>query len=130
MKKILSFLLLAVTLNANANSVQFMGETRLDQRQDIDVIRTVGYCPSPRNQPVYAIKLRVLRQRANIDRLIVQYGNGQRDELHVREDFAAGSTSRWIDLAGGYRCVEKIIISGDTEGSPYREALVQIFGLR
>lgn len=130
MKKLLSLVIMAAALNANANHVQFMGDTRLDVRQDVDVINTIGNCPSYRNQPVYAIQMRVLESRANIDRLVVQYGNGQYDELHVREDFNPGSTSRWIDLPGGRRCVEKIIVSGDSEGHHNRKALVQFFGLK
>lgn len=130
MKKLLSLILLCLTVNANAGVVQYMGETRLDQRQDLDVINTLGNCPSRNNRPIYALKLRVSNERANIDRLIVEYGNGHYDELWVREDFAAGSSSRWIDLKGGARCVERIIISGDSEGYRNRKAIVQFFGLR
>jgi hypothetical protein len=130
MIKFISLLMFIFAVNAQANHIQFMGEARLDVRQDVDVINTIGNCPNYRNQSIYALQLRVYEASANIDQLLVQYGNGQWDELHVREDFRPGSTSRWIDLPGGKRCVEKIIISGDSEGHHNRKAVVQFYGLR
>ena len=66
---------------------------------------------------------------ADIDYVAVQYGNGVWDQLPVRERFAPGSESRWIDLRGEARCVEKISIIGDSDGAP-GQARVRVWGRR
>lgn len=107
-----------------------LGETVLNTRvrPDVDVIR-LGSCPNF-STGVKAVRLEVLVRDADIDSFGVVYGNGMRDELPVRERFARGSSSRWIDLRGTGRCIEKIWVVGDTDGGLFRRARVRVHGLR
>lgn len=137
MKTLTKLMMLAVLgissgMDAKAYNGDLLGQTTLNHRTDSDLIYVVGNCPSPRNMPVSAVRLEVHRRAAEIDFIAVQYGNGEWDQLDVRQYFAAGSSSRWIDLRGGARCVEKIKIVGDTEAFFGRgpKALVQVFGNR
>jgi len=122
---------LAATFAAAAPAfagVDYLGETTLTRFQDRDFIHA-GQCPSPMNRPVEAVKIQVLHRVADIDYVAVQYGNGAWDQLPVRERFAPGTDSRWIDLRGGARCVERIAIVGDTDGAPGL-ARVRVWGRR
>lgn len=107
-----------------------LGETVLNTRvrPDVDVIR-LGACPNF-STGVKAVRLEVLIRDADIDSFGVIYGNGMHDELPVRERFARGSSSRWIDLRGTGRCIEKIWVVGDTDGGLFRRARVRILGLK
>jgi hypothetical protein len=108
-----------------------LGQTALDTTfgpgVERDVIR-LGPCAGRVNDPIRAIKLRVLRRAAEINRLVVVYGNGTREALPVREKFLAGTESRWIDLRGANRCVVGIGIAGETLSSPFVPAIVEIYG--
>ena len=114
---------------ASAGEV-LLGETVLNTRvrPDLDVIQ-LGSCPNF-STGVRAVRMEVLIRGADIDSFGVVYGNGMRDELPVRERFARGSSSRWIDLRGDGRCIEKIWVVGDTEGLPLRRARIRFYGLK
>jgi hypothetical protein len=90
-----------------------LGQVTLTDAKDRDVIN-LAPCKSSSNIPVRSIKLHVNRFQAQVDRLRVIYQNGQDQFLDVRKTFQPGSQSRWIDLNGDARCVDKIIIIGDT----------------
>ena len=134
MSRTIRALVLAVfaTLAAQASAmagVDYLGETRLGRFEDVDMIYA-GQCPSPMNRPIERLKIQVLGRAADVDFVAVQYGNGVWDRLPVRERFAPGSESRWIDLTGGARCVERIKIVGDTDAVRAGQALVRVWGLR
>jgi hypothetical protein len=107
-----------------------LGAVQLRDRKDWDLLR-LGACSGGENFPVTHLKLRVRDFPAGIDRLTVTYGNGATDELPVRERFAAGSESRWIDLRGEARCITSIRIIGDTKSigwQPGKQSTVVFFG--
>jgi hypothetical protein len=108
-------LALASVSNAFAGE-RLLGATLLSGIYDRDIINVPGLCPSPANPMVRSVQLTVRRRAAQIDQLEVRYGNGVWDNLPVRERFTAGSSSRWIDLRGGERCVEAIRVVGNSEG--------------
>ena len=55
-----------------------------------------------------AIQLKVTGNTIYINDLNVVYGNGKRDDIRVRNEFKAGSTSRVIDLRGRDRFIDRI----------------------
>ena len=112
---------------AMADRVEFLGQTQLGLGRDRDVVN-LGDCRGP-NDPIRALKMVVRHAPGNIDKLVVRYGNGQKDELEVRDRFPAGGESRWIDLRGNRRCVERIIIVGDSDAR-FARPTVQFYGLR
>jgi hypothetical protein len=112
----------AASLPAYAGDARLLGSTRLSRAEnDIDV---VGVACRPK---VSAIRLHAARGQVEIERLWVRYGNGQRETLDVRDRLAQGSDTRWIDLAGGRRCVVAVGVVGDTELS-FDQARVDVWG--
>ncbi|MEK7692161.1 MAG: hypothetical protein AAB425_14190 [Bdellovibrionota bacterium] len=105
-----------------------MAQTSLKFGSDTDVVNLPS-CPSRRNKPVFAVQIQTLKKGADIDYVMVRYENGVWDNLPLRERFWAGERSRVIDLPGGKRCVDAIVVRGDTIGGG-RQALVRVFGYR
>ncbi len=66
---------------------------------------------------VSRIKLKVRRSNAEIETLVVRFANGEVEHLSVRQRFARGTESRWLDLPGYERCIRSITIVGDSEGT-------------
>ena len=130
--KLLSFvvgILVIGTSSAYAEQVK-LGSTTLTNRPDVDIVGVFS-CSTGKGM-FRAIRMQVNRRAAEIYDLDVQYGDGSWDTyVPVRRFFRRGSTSRWIDLIGGERCIKRIVVRGDTEGVPRRPlALVTFFGLR
>jgi len=75
------------------------------------------------------VQLQITNRPADIDHIYVQYGNGNFDELNVRERIRRGGSTRWINLRGpGERCIKRIVVIGDSEGLPGRRAEVKVYG--
>ena len=134
LKSLKSLILIAtasVTFNVLANHPIFLGAVSLMDRQDTDVLH-LPPCMGPANNPVSSLKLEVKQYAAQIDDLDVTFYNGDKQDLTVREHFAPGSSSRWIDLNGGKRCIKKIVIKGDSDtfgNAPFKQAKVLFYGL-
>lgn len=108
--------------SASASHERLLGSTRLARvENDRDVLHV--RC----NPAVSAIRLHAARGQVEIERLWVRYGNGSRDTLDVRDRLPEGTSTRWIDLAGGKRCVVAVGIVGDTERS-FDQARVDVWG--
>jgi hypothetical protein len=119
------FALIALLVTVEASASEFLGKTRLARhRDDRDVIRfAVPKCG------ISELKLNVEVRAADVDHVAVQFANGNWDYLMVRDHFSRGSSSRWIYLRGaGDRCLKKILVIGNSEGLPGRQAKISIFG--
>ena len=90
-----------------------LGRVSLTDATDRDVVN-LPKCSESSNRPVRSLKLETRKFSAQIDKFRVVFQNGQDQLLSVRKTFEAGSSSRWIDLDGAARCIDKIIIIGDT----------------
>lgn len=115
---------------AGGASGVMLGKTRLKDAKDWDRL-TFAPCKGSSNVPVTKLGVRVTEHQAQIDKLVVRFQNGERQELNVRHRFKPGSESRWIDLSGNARCIESIRIIGDTDTlgwRPGKQALVSFYG--
>ena len=82
-----------------------LGEANVDGRSDKDTIR-VG-----RDDGLYtAIRFRVEKGPIEFDRIVIEYGDGGRQELRVANRLRAGEQSRVIDLPGNRRVIRKVEI--------------------
>lgn len=101
-----------------------LGETHLARHYtDLDVIQL-----SPVKCSLSKIQLKVKKRPAEIDHVAIQYGNGNWDYIVVRERFARGSVSRWIQLKTQYnRCIQKIAVIGESEGRRFRRANIEVY---
>lgn len=75
-----------------------------------------------------ALKIKVKRGGINMHKLVVHYGNGQTDEIELRNNFAPGSESRVLDLVGNKRIIQKVVFWYDTKNIARRRAVVELWG--
>jgi|GEM_PF-3397536 len=116
---------------------RFLGATYLNGHHDHDRI-PLGNC---RHRPaggmfgrdvVRTLQFRVTENDAQIDHILVVFGNGQAQEIDVRRFFEEGTYSAVKDLEGERRCIQEILISGHTVQSRrngFQEARFEIFAL-
>jgi hypothetical protein len=75
-----------------------------------------------------AVQLRIKRSPINMHKIAIHYGNGEVDEMEVRENFRAGSASRVIDLPGNKRIIRKVVLWYDTKNLARRKGVVELWG--
>jgi hypothetical protein len=75
-----------------------------------------------------AIKIVVTGAPLNMHRCVVHFGNGTQQEIELRHNFAQGSDSRVVDLAGNNRIINRISFWYDTKGLLRGRATVTVFG--
>lgn len=73
-----------------------------------------------------SIQLRVAGGPVDFQRVVVNYANGESEELEVRERIPAGGQTRSIDLRGGERSINSVDLL--YSGGRWREARVSLFG--
>jgi len=79
-----------------------LGRASVDGQRDHDSIHI-------RQRGTYrAIQIRVRGNDVRFDRVVVHYGNGQREQLYIRDVIRAGSASRAIDLPGARRVINRV----------------------
>lgn len=76
------------------------------------------------------IKLRVRDNDIQMQRLVVVYGNGAKDELEVRDFIRAGSETRPIDLKGDGRFIKEVRLKYQARPNFRGHATVQVWGLQ
>ncbi|HEV3483563.1 MAG TPA: hypothetical protein VGR97_14690 [Candidatus Acidoferrales bacterium] len=105
---LLLVLLCAITLGAQGRPGQqsqmvLLGTTRVNMGADQDTVRVGKQAGTFR-----AIQLRVNGGAVNFQRVVVQYGNGTRDQIQVRSNIPAGGKTRIIDLPGDRRIIQRV----------------------
>lgn len=100
-----------------------LGERLVNDRLDRDAI------------PVTAAKgdykslvIRVKGASVDFKKVVVVYGNGERDEIELRNTIPAGGSSRVIDLKGRDRIIREIEFWYDANTIRGRKAMVRVFG--
>jgi hypothetical protein len=107
-----------------------LGVVRLSDKTDRDVVQ-LPRCKDSPNPRVSSLRFTVSEHPAQIDRLKVEFHNGETVELQVKDHFKAGGSSRWLDMPGDKRCVAKIIVVGDADTvrkTPKKQSQVAFFG--
>ena len=113
----------AMSFSAAQKPWEKLGERKVDYALDRDeVIVTAA------EGRFTALKNKVKKGGINMHKLVVVYGNGERDELELRNDFAPGSESRVIDLEGNKRAIKKVIFHYDTHNIAHKKAVVELWG--
>ena len=115
MKRILLPLAIAATLAAapalaQDRSSRLLGISTLASHEgDIDVVPL-----SCRNR-LTAVRLRSANGPAEIERVWLTYGNGEREQVRLHESLRRGESTGWIDVSGHRRCITSIAVQGDAE---------------
>lgn len=107
--------LLTFSNTAEANTIGIkLGSIQVADRTSKDVIR-LPVCDGTKNIPVNSIQLKVRKKPVQIDKVKVVFYNGQQQILTVKKHMKAGEDSRWLDLKGDARCIQKIVFVGDAD---------------
>ena len=132
MKKLINSFLIILALTyflgtsesmAQTQNWQRLGSKKVQFRVDRDVIK-VGADEGGFTK----LKLKVTGGNLNMHRIVVEYGNGAKDEIKVRHHFTRRSGSRVIDLRGRGRIIKDITFWYDTKNLSRRRATVHVFG--
>ena len=122
-------LLLALVCSASAYAQygerwDYLGSAHVDGNQDHDNIKVGRHDGRFR-----AIQLRVSGGEIFFERVLVHYGNGQTEELAIRDRIPAGAATRAIDLPGDRRVIESVELWYGKARWEHRPK-VSLFGLR
>lgn len=113
------------TVSDNARPWELLGVRKVNYGLDHDEILVT------RSEGLFTgIKIKVKGGAVNMHRLVVHYGNGEKDEFELRENFRAGSESRIIDLPGNKRVIRKVDFLYDTKNVANRKGVVELWGFR
>ncbi len=102
---------------------EHLGSRTVNYRLDKDVIKITA-----REGSFKKLKIKVTGGSLNMHRMIVQYGNGQKDVIQLRHNFSRKSATRMIDLKGGKRIIRDITFFYDTKNISRKRAKVHVFG--
>ncbi len=134
-KLLVSFILLGFLFISSASAQRGMqkkhqhkpwikiGSQKVNYKMDRDVIR-VG----PQDGFFKKLKVQITGGTVNMHKVIIEYGNGSKDVIQVRDSFTGGTGSRVIDLPGGNRVIKDITFFYDTKNSSRKKGTVHIFG--
>lgn len=75
-----------------------------------------------------AVKIIVKKGGINLHRVAVHFGNGEVEELDVRENIPADGESRVLDLPGNKRIIKKVVFWYDTKNYANQKATVHLWG--
>lgn len=121
----LSFQTLQTTVDVSADPPRWemLGMRKVNYTLDRDEILVT------RSEGIFnALKVKVKAGPLNMHKIVVHFGNGQTEELEVRENFQAGGESRVLDLPGNQRIIRKVVFWYDTKNLANRKAVVQLWG--
>jgi hypothetical protein len=100
-----------------------LGERRVTDKLDHDTIAVTATRGDFRR-----LELRVLERPVQFHKVVVHFGNGERQELVLREVIKAGGRSRVIDLERHDRVIRSIDLWYDAQSLSGKSALVRVFG--
>jgi len=74
------------------------------------------------------LKVEVRGGAINMRQMVVNYRNGQSQNIALKHNFARGGGSRIIDLPGNKRIIKSIVFVYDTKNRSRSRATVTVFG--
>ena len=116
-------LALCTGLSAQMGRWEFLGEAHVDGGQDHDSIKVGKAAGGYR-----AIQLRISGGAINFERVIVRYGNGEKEEIPIRARIPDGGQTRVIDLPGRRRIIRSLDL-WYSKGRWERRPKVSLYGL-
>ncbi len=100
-----------------------LGSKKVSYSLDRDVLH-IGA-----NDGLYSkLKLAVTGGSVNMHKMVVEYGNGAKDTIMIKQNFQKRTDSRVIDLQGNKRVIKKISFWYDTKNRSQRQATMHVFG--
>ena len=118
-------LLLSSSAVAQAQRWTYLGEANVDGAADHDNIVVSGSRGAFR-----AIQIKVQRAPIEFDRVVIHYGDGDSEPIHIRSRIPAGGQTRVIDLPGNRRIIRSVEFWYARASRSSRRPKVRLFGLR
>lgn len=100
-----------------------LGSRKVNWGVEKDVI-VVG----PNARGFTKLKVKVTGGAVNMRKMLVTYGNGDKDNIPLKFNFKKGAESRVIDLKGGKRQIKTITFWYDTKNHSKGKATVHVAG--
>lgn len=101
---------------------EMLGQRKVDRKVDRDEILVTA-----REGVFRKIKLIVRRSPINMHRCVVHFRNGDTQNVELRNNIPAGSSTRVIDIEGNRRIIAKVVFWYDTKGLQDK-AVVELWG--
>ena len=117
-------LLLSCSAVALAQRWAYLGEANVDGAADHDNIVVTGSRGAFR-----AIMIRVQKAPIEFDRVVVHYGDGDSEPIHIRSRIPAGGQTRVIDLPGNRRIIRSVEFWYARASRSPRKPKVRLFGM-
>ena len=117
-------LLLSSSAVAHAQRWTYLGEANVDGAADHDNIVVSGSRGAFR-----AIQIKVQRAPIEFDRVVVHYGDGDSEPIHIRSKIPAGGQTRPIDLPGNRRIIRSVEFWYARASRSSHRPKVRLFGL-
>jgi Protein of unknown function (DUF2541) len=121
---LLTFAAMSFTFQADTKGPwEHLGTRKVDymlDRDEIMVTRMEG--------TFTALKFMVKHSPVDINKMVVHFGNGEVQEIEVRDRIRAGGESRVIDLPGNRRVIQKVVFWYDTKNYASRKGVVELWG--
>ena len=100
-----------------------LGERIVTDRADRDVIVVTA-----RRGDFVALKLKVFDRPVDFHAMTIHFGNGETQEVALRDSIRAGGESRAIDIQGGDRVIQSIEFRYDAKSLAGKSARIKVFG--
>ncbi|WP_299436878.1 DUF2541 family protein [uncultured Aquimarina sp.] len=115
--------LIGSSFTTNVIKWEHLGTRTVNYKVDRDVIKVTA-----KDGTFKKLKLKVTNGSLNMHRIVLQYGNGEKQVIKVKKNFAKGGTTRVIDLKGNKRIIRDITFFYDTKNLSRKRAKVHVFG--
>lgn len=119
------FMVLALALQASAADWDKLGEKRVNDRADHDMIVVTAA-----RGMFTGLKLHVKDHAVRFYKVVVHYRRGASDELVLRDTIPAGGESRVLDLRGDRRVIKSIEFWYEAKSLGRDGATVTVWGRR
>jgi len=125
MKTLFAIALTLIVFSGKAQDWELLGSQKVNFGLDHDEIPVTS-----KEGKFSAIQIKVLDGGINMHSCIVYFGNGEKQEVELRYNFAPGSESRVVDLSGNKRFINRIAFWYDTKNLSFKRATVEVYGRR
>ena len=119
MTKFLVFAALALSLQPAFAAPVLVGTVKLSEGNELEYKDVRNVCG------LRKVRLFVTNDHAHIDFVSIRFGNGEFQQINVREHFARDSWSNWKDLNGNTRCISAFMVLGRSGTHP-RDAEIHL----
>lgn len=106
-----------------ADQTLVLGRGRIDNEYRATPINVRNTCGITR------LRLRNLGEKTYVENILVDFSSNQapRERTRLNRVLGRGETTGWINLNGNRRCIDKIVVTGNSQGSP-RASTVEVIG--